>query len=96
MLFPEKDGPPTLAWAHLAVAAVALLLIAHRSLLFTYPAVWAGTTLIAVIMLSGALTSKVFFRFEGRLLGWLMAPIFGVGWVVLFWAVWLLFRVLSG
>ena len=57
----------------------------YMALAVAYPTVWAVLTAILLAALLGLLVTKVVLRIDNPLKMWCLTPLFGLGWLVLFW-----------
>jgi hypothetical protein len=83
-----RDDSPFGELASRMYARIAGLLgIGWLLLLVKYPIVWAVVTCVLLAVALGLFTTKVVFRFETpkEICGW--TPLFGLGWLAIFWAI---------
>jgi hypothetical protein len=69
----------------LGIAAIAAL--GYAALAVRFPRVWAALTGVIVVLASGWFTARIVFGIQRPLLVWSLAPVFGLGWLLIFWVI---------
>lgn len=62
---------------------------AYIALAVVYPTIWAILTGLVLAAALGLITTKIVLRIDNPLKMWCLTPLFGCGWLLLFW---ILFR----
>ena len=83
---PEGDYVEHVPWrfrryAYLCGGSV----LGFVALAIRYPLIWAILCIVLAVLAFGLLTTKVVFRLERPILVWVLTPVIGSGWLLIFW-----------
>jgi hypothetical protein len=87
---PERDDSDPGGYRFMSrwfVYLAGSLWLAYMALLYEYPLLWAYGTGVLIAVGSGLVMTKLVFRFERPAMVWGLTPVFGAGWILLFWIV---------